>query len=101
MDIEYANDNLERLAFDEDYTMGLPPQVAKKYRDRIALILGAPNEQVFRALQGSLDYKKLKGAKDNEKQMRLNRTHRIRMHVIDRGEGPIARINGAGDFHDG
>ncbi len=100
MDVEFATNDLELLATDEKATMGLPAHVAKKYRDRIAFIQAAPDERALRALQGSLDYKKLKGGADNERQMRLNKKYRIRLEVIERDEGKVLRIIGVGDFHD-
>ena len=99
MDVAYANEDLERLATDSDFTMGLPPQVAQKYRDRIALIMASPDERPLYALRGSLDYKKLKGGDDHQKQMRLNQQYRIRLEVIDRGSNKVILITGAGDFH--
>jgi plasmid maintenance system killer protein len=99
MDVEYSNDNLARLATDPDFTMGLPPHVAQKYRDRIALIQAAPDERTLYALRGSLDYKKLKGGQDHHKQMRLNQQYRIRLEVTDRDGHKVILITGATDFH--
>ena len=100
MEIEFADDALRRLATDSSELGGLPKHVADKYRDRVAYIQAAPNEQALRALQGSLDFKKRKGCADNEKSMRLNQQYRIHLQTIDRGGERVIRITGVGDFHD-
>ena len=100
MEVEFADKTLERLATDASFTMGLPAHVAQKYRDRVSLLLSVPDERALRALRGSLDYKKRKGGKDNERQMRLNRQYRIRLEVVEGDEGKVMRIIGAGNFHD-
>lgn len=100
MEVEFANDDLESLAFNSDFTMGLPPHVAQKFRDRVAYIISAPDERTLYAMQGSLDYKKLKGGGDDERQMRLNKQYRIRLQVREGVSGKTLRITGVGDFHD-
>lgn len=100
MEIEFDNASLEQLATDTGFQMGLPSHVAQKYRDRIALIVAAVDERAFRALQGSLDYKKINGGNGDERQMRLNNQYRVRLRIIDNGDGKTVRIIGVGDFHD-
>lgn len=79
MEIEFADDDLRRLATDSLESGGLPSHIADKFRDRVAYVQAAKDEQTLRALQGSLDYKKRKGGADNEKSMRLNQKYRVHM----------------------
>lgn len=55
---------------------GYPPEVAKAFRKRIAMIRAADDERVFRGLK-SLNYKKLAGNRQHQLQMRLNGTWRL------------------------
>lgn len=99
MEIEYASAKWEKLATDAAETGGFAQAVVSVYRRRVQMIAAAADERDFYALK-SLHYEKLKGDRDGQRSMRLNRQWRLIVEIIEsEGSGKVVRICGIEDYH--
>lgn len=76
MDVQYDNENLERLVFDPKFGGRLPPEVVTRYRKVVAFIRRATDERDLRAWP-ALHFEKLKVRMAGQYSMRLNRQWRL------------------------
>ena len=98
MEVEFDTRELERLATDPGYTAGYPPEVVKMFRRRVQFIVAAPNDLALRN-QRSLHFEKLKGARADQRSIRLNKQWRIILVLRTEKEQRVARILGIEDYH--
>ena len=98
MEVEFADDDLDRLEVDPRFTAGLQEGVFKAYRKVMQIIRAAPDERDFYALKG-LHFEKLQGNRSHQRSMRLN--DRWRLIVELRGSAPSkkVRVVGIEDYH--
>lgn len=98
MNVEFEDDDLDRLEIDPDFDAGLQPGVVRAFRKCMNMIRNAPDERVFRLSKG-LHFEKLRGNRDGQYSMRLN----SQLRLILRIEGPSARktvvIVAVEDYH--
>jgi len=98
MEIRYGGEDLRRLAVDPAYEGGHSPAIVKVYRKRVQLIQNAADERDFYALK-SLHYEKLKGARANQRSMRLNEKWRLVLEITDGATGKYVHIVAIEDYH--
>lgn len=72
MDVEFDDDDLDRLETDPLFTAGLSNEVVRAYRKRMQQIRAFLDERDFYALK-SLHFEKLKGNRGNQYSVRLNK----------------------------
>ncbi|MBG0845746.1 type II toxin-antitoxin system RelE/ParE family toxin [Ectopseudomonas oleovorans] len=98
MEVEFDDDDLDRLETDSRFTAGYSQEVVRAYRKRLQTIRAAQDERDFYALK-SLHFEKLKGIRDGQNSMRLN--SQWRLIVVIRGESPckIIGIIEIADYH--
>lgn len=98
MKVSFADDKLHRLWTDESFSGGFPDAVVKAFRKRLNVIFAAPDERVFYGLT-SLHFEKLKGRRQQQCSMRLNKQYRLILELV--GEGAAKRISVVGieDYH--
>src|SRR5262245_27446780 len=98
MDVEFADDDLDRLEVDGEFTAGHEAGVVKAFRKLMQVIRAAQDERDFYKLK-SLHFEKLKGKRSHQRSMRL--TGRWRLIVELRGEAlsKIVRIMSIEDYH--
>lgn len=89
MDVEFDDDDLARLETDALFTAGLSSEVVRAYRKRMQQIRAFLDERDFYALK-SLHFEKLKGNRDNQHSVRLNKQWRLVLEI--RGEHPCKVI---------
>ena len=76
----------------------LPVAVIKSCREKLIIIEDAPDERVLRQW-ASLKYKKLKGKREGQREVRLNDQYRI-VFILDESRSPPAvQILEIGDIH--
>lgn len=80
------------------FDAALPQEVVSAFRRRMAIIRAAPDERVFRNSKG-LHYEKLKGRREGERSMRLNRQFRLILRIDDRDGRKIVVILAVEDYH--
>ena len=98
MEVEFANDELDRLANDPSATRGGWQAIIGTYRKRIQFIKAAPDERDFYAMK-SLHFEKLKGNRSHQRSMRLNDQWRLVLEVVPSTPKNIIRILGIEDYH--
>ncbi len=97
MEVEFADDKLDRLETDASYTAGLSPALVKAFRKRMQQIRAADDERVFYALKG-LRFEKLSGARRHQHSMRLNDQFRLVVQLLNKGRKTL-RVIGIEDYH--
>lgn len=98
MDVQFADNDLERLEVDVGYTGGFPPALVKVLRRRMQFIRDAHDERDFYAMK-SLHFERLKGRRRGEYSMRLNDQMRLIVRLDARSESKTVVIVGVEDYH--
>lgn len=76
MEIEFKHHTYDRLEIEAKYTADFPIEVVRAYRKRMAIIRAAIDEREFYAMK-SLHFEKLKGDRNDQYSMRLNKQWRL------------------------
>lgn len=82
MDVQFADDKLDRLETDRAYTAGFSEAIVKAFRKRMQLIRSAVDERDLRAMK-SLHFEKLAGSRQHQHSLRLNDQFRL---VVELGK---------------
>lgn len=98
MRIEFANDDFARIYTDEAHRMGLPFAVIKAARRKLIQLEAARDERDLRNLKG-LNYKKLQGEREGQRQIRVNDQYRIVFTLSEEQRTPVITIIEIGDTH--
>ena len=98
MEVEFANDDLDRLETDARFTAKLPPEVVKAFRLRMQQIRAAPDEREFRARK-SWHFEKLEPKKEGRHSVRLNDKYRLILSIESRGGTNTIVIHKVEDYH--
>jgi proteic killer suppression protein len=98
MDVEFADDDLERMYFDKASRVGHSDAIVKRFRKVVSWIRGATDERDLYALK-SLHFEKLKGKRKHQRSLRINDQWRLIVEIV--GEHPQKRIRviGIEDYH--
>jgi|SRR5690606_12423888 len=89
MEFEYADEDLARLASDAAYTGSWSAEIVRKFRMLVTLIRNAKDERDFYALK-SLRYEKLRGSRQHQRSMRLNKQWRLIIEL--HGDTPNRKV---------
>ena len=98
MEIEFADEELERLGADPQGTGGLPPGIAKAFRKRLWLISQATGVSDLYALHGAR-FEKLKGDRAGQYSMRLNDRWRVILELVGPESEETVRVIEIIDYH--
>ena len=98
MDVEFANDDLDRLEVDPKFDAGLPPGVVKGFRKAMQCIRGAADERDIRALRG-LRMEKLRGNREGQYSLRCNDQYRLIIKFGAEGERKFVQVLEIVDYH--
>ncbi len=98
MNIEFQDEEYERLAFDLTYLGNRSASLVTLYRNRINRIKSAINRLDLYALK-SLRLEKLKGKRQSQHSMRLNDQYRLIVEFMKGNEGETVRIIKIEDYH--
>ena len=89
MDVEFDDENLDRLEIDAGFTAGHPQEIVRAYRKRMQQIRAFRDERDFYASK-ALHFEKLKGNRENQHSIRLNIQWRLILEI--RGSHPCKVI---------
>jgi proteic killer suppression protein len=89
MEVDFADDRLDRLETDRDFTAGFGDPVVRGFRKVMQQIRAASDERDFYAMK-SLHFEKLDGVRAHERSMRINKQWRLIVEL--RGEAPVKRV---------
>lgn len=98
MEIEFKHQIYDRLEIDPKFDAGFPLGVVKTYRKRIAFIRSALDERDFYALK-SLHYEKLKGDREGQHSMKLNKQWRLILELKKKQCGKVVVVVSIEDYH--
>jgi toxin HigB-1 len=89
MEVDFDNDDLDRLETDAQFTAGFSQEIVRAFRKRMQQIRAFRDERDFLALR-SLNFEKLKGNRQGQHSVRLNLQWRLILEV--RGAHPCKVI---------
>ena len=98
MDVEFDDDDLDRLETDPNFDAGLARGLVKAFRKRMQTIRAAPDERDFHNLKG-LRFEQLKGKRKGEYSMRLNDQYRLTLRFAGKSKDKIVIIIAIEDYH--
>ena len=98
MDVEFDDDDLDRLETDANFTAGFSQDIVRSYRKKMQQIRASRDERDLMALK-SLHFEKLKGNREGQHSIRLNLQWRLVLEI--RGSHPckIVGIIEIVDYH--
>lgn len=76
MNVQFANDTLERLDAETDFNANYAAEIVKGFRKLMRIIRAALDERDFRAMR-SLNFEKLKGDRSHQYSLRINKQWRL------------------------
>lgn len=98
MNVEFADDELDRLETDLDFNAGFAEAVVEAFRKRIQFIRAATDERDFYAMK-SLHFEKLKGKRSHQHSMRLNAQWRLILEIKPAEPKNIIVVVSIEDYH--
>lgn len=98
MDIEFKDEDLDKLETDKDFTAGFGKEIDKAYRKRIQAIRAATDERDLRAVRGN-HFEKLKGARAHQHSLRLNDKMRLIIEIAPGNPKNKIIVIGIEDYH--
>src|SRR6266550_9510319 len=98
MDVRHCDADLDRLETDPEYSAGYDQGIVRAYRMRMQTIRSAADERDFYALK-SLHFEKLKGDRDHQHSMRLNKQWRLILEFDGKGPAKVVCIIAIEDCH--
>ena len=98
MDVEFADENLDRLETDREFNAGFSRAVVRAFRKRVQFIRAATDEREFYAMK-SLHYKKLKGDRSHQRAVRLNKQWRLILEIKKTGTRSVVVVVQIEDYH--
>lgn len=98
MEVEFDDEDLDRLETDAQYTAGHSQEVVRAYRKRMQQVRAFRDERDFLAVR-SLNFEKLKGNRAGQHSIRLNLQWRLILEI--RGNHPckVVGIIEIVDYH--
>ena len=98
MEVEFADNDLDRLDTDASFTMGLSSGLVTAYRKRLQGIKAAVDERDLREMRG-WRLEKLKGKRQHQSSIQLNDQFRLVVEFLETSNGKRVRIVGVEDYH--
>jgi len=98
MDFEIADDDVERLVFNDEGAANYAKGIPKIIRRRIQTIQSAPDEREFYKIK-SLHFEKLKGNRSHQRSMRLNDQWRLILEIEDGNPTNKVIVKAIEDYH--
>jgi len=98
MQVEFQDDNLDRLETDPDFTAGFSREVVRAYRMRIQAIRDATDERDLYVFK-SWKFKKMRGARSYQRSIRLNNQWRMIVEIKKSQPSNTMIIVAVEDYH--
>lgn len=98
MEIEFKHHIYDQLEIEAKYTADFPTEVVSAYRKRIAFIRAAIDEREFYAMK-SLHFEKLKGGRDGQYSMKLNKQWRLILEFKKKQNNKSVLVVSIEDYH--
>lgn len=98
MDVEFADKDLQRLATDPQYEGDYAASIVRAFRKVLCFIQAAVDERDLHAMK-SLRFEKLKGDREGERSMRLNKQWRLILKIKPGQPKNVVVICAIEDYH--
>ncbi len=98
MQVEFQDDDLDRLEIDASFVAGFPPEIVRAYRRRMQAIRAAVDERDLYVF-ASWRFKKLLGDRLHQRSIRLNDQWRLIVEIREAAPSNIMVIIGIEDYH--
>lgn len=98
MEVEFADDDLDRLEVDLQFTAGFAREIVRGFRKAMFLIRAAPDERDFYRLKG-LHFEKLEGGRAHQRSVRLNKQWRLVLEFVGQAPNKVVRVVCIEDYH--
>jgi len=98
MEVEFADDQLERLESDADFNAGYGLEVVRGFRKVMRFIRSAEDERDFRNMR-SLRFERLKGDRDHQHSIRINRQWRLIVELRQCSPKNVVVVQDIEDYH--
>ena len=98
MNVIFDDESLKRLEKDASYDAGFESAIVRTYRMRMQLIRASQDERDFYKLK-SLHYKKLKGSREGQYSMRLNKQWRLILKFKKEDSEKLVVVISISDYH--
>jgi proteic killer suppression protein len=98
MEVEFGDEDLDRLERDLHFTAGFAREIVRGFRKAMQVIRAAPDERDFYRLKG-LRFEKLEGGRAHQRSIRLNKQWRLIIEFAGQAPNKIVRIVGIEDYH--
>ena len=98
MEVDFADENLDRLETDIQFSAGFDASAIKGFRKVMQLIRAATDERDFYAMK-SLHFEKLEGNRSHERSMRVTKKWRLIVELIGEAPNKVVKIKGIEDYH--
>lgn len=98
MEVQFGDAQLEQLEKDLAFNAGFGIAIVRGYRKVMRFIRAAGDERDFRAMR-SLNFEKLKGARDHQYSLRINDQWRLILELKKASPKNVVIVIGIEDYH--
>jgi proteic killer suppression protein len=98
MEVEFADDQLDRLEVDLQFTAGFGREIVRGFRKAMQVIRAAPDERDLYRLKG-LRFEKLEGGRSHQRSIRINKQWRLVLEITGEAPNKIVRVMCIEDYH--
>jgi len=89
MEVEFADDELDRLEVDVQFTAGFGREIVRGFRKAMQVIRAALDERDLYRLKG-LRFEKLEGERSRQRSIHINKQWRLILEIV--GEAPNKKV---------
>src|SRR5258708_5728714 len=98
MEVVFADDELDRLETDREFTAGYAREIVRGFRKAMQAIRAAVDERDLYRSRG-LNFEALKGQRSHQHSMRINKQWRLILELMGDGRQKTVRVVGVEDYH--
>ena len=98
MEIEFRDEDLDRLETEADFTAGFDKAIVKAFRKRMQVIRSAKDERDLYAVKGN-HFEKLKGNRAHQHSLRLNDQWRLVVEIQSGTPKNTVTVVSIEDYH--
>ena len=98
MEVEFADDDLDRLETEREFTAGFGNDIVRGFRKVMQVIRAAPDERDLYRLKG-LHFEKLEGSRSHQRSVRINVQWRLILEIVGTAPNKKIRVVRIEDYH--
>ncbi len=98
MEVEFADDDLDRLETELQFRAGFGKDVIRGFRKAMQVIRAAPDERDLYRLKG-LRFEKLEGSRSHQRSIRINKQWRLILEIVGTAPNKKIRVVCIEDYH--